>query len=326
MLAIFILSLFVWIKHGFDIVHTAQPPDTFAFIAAFYKLFGKSYVLDLHDLSPELYYARFKGKGSAILYNILVWLEGVSFRLADHVLSTNESYKEVAIRRGLVEEHRITIVRNGPDLEELRSSGVDQAITKNGKPIIGYVGVTGVQDGVDNLLRAIGYMVHNLGRNDFSCVIVGDGSAMPQLQSLCAQLGLDQYVVFAGWISQLEQITSYLDSMDICVAPEPSDPYNDRSTAVKIMEYMAAGKPIVASDLPEHKFTAREAAIYARPNDEMDLARKIITLMDDPVRRAAMSQKGLDRINTELSWPYQAKKLLQAYSSLLQIDSTTLSA
>lgn len=324
LLAIFIISLIVCITRGFDIVHTAQPPDAFAFIAAFYKLFGKLYVLDLHDLSPELYHARFEGKGNVILYEILIWLEGLSFRLADHVISTNESYKEVAIRRGFVEEHRITIVRNGPDLDELQSSSVDPALRKYGKSIIGYVGVIGFQDGVNNLLRALSYIVYKMERTDFLCVIVGDGSAMPELQSLCVQLGLGKFVVFKGWVSRLEQVARYLNSMDICIAPEPSDPYNDRSTAVKIMEYMAAGKPIVASDLPEHNFTAREAAIYARPNDELDFARKIVELMDDPILRNTMSKKGLDRINSELSWPHQARQLLQAYANLFEPASPAL--
>jgi len=318
MLAIFFLSLIVWITRGFDIVHTAQPPDAFVFIAAFYKIFRKSYILDLHDLSPELYYARFRGKGNALLYRLLILFEHLSFKLADHVISTNESYKEIAIQRGAVKEDHITIVRNGPDLDESKSPLVDPALRKDGKPVVGYVGVTGIQDGVDNLLKAIHYMVHDLGRTDFMCVIVGDGSAMPQLHSLRSQLGIEQNVIFTGWVGRPEDVAKYLNSMDICVAPEPSDPYNDRSTAVKIMEYMAAGKAIVSSDLPEHNFTAREAAIYAKPNDEADLARKIVALLDDPNRRAVMSKKGLDRIKTDLSWSYQAKKLLEAYSSLVR--------
>ena len=324
MLAIFLLSLFVWITRGFDIIHTAQPPDTFVFIAAFYKLLGKFYVLDLHDLSPELYYARFSGKGNSKLYSILIWVEGLAFRMADHVIATNHSYKEVALRRGLVEDHRITIVRNGPDMDELRNSNLGKAVGNEGKLIIGYVGVTGVQDGVDNLIRAVYRMVHDLGRTDFSCVVVGDGSGMPVLQSLVVELDIEQYVVLTGWVGSTAEVARYLDSMDICVAPEPSDPYNKRSTAIKIMEYMAAGKPIVSSDLPEHNFTAREAAIYARPNDDLDLAKKIVELMDDPAQREAMSKKGLDRIKTELSWPFQEKKLLQAYSSLAHTSSASL--
>lgn len=323
MVAIFLLSLYVLVKDGFDIVHTAQPPDTFVFIAAFYKLFGKLYVLDHHDLAPELYYARFKGRGSKVIYGMLVWLEKLSFHFADHVISTNESYKEIALERGRVEDRRITIVRNGPDLKELSSlADTKQDLRKDGRTIIGYVGVTGIQDGVDNLIRAIYYLVQNLGRTDVFCVILGDGGAMPGLKSLAAQLNIASYILFSGWIKSPGEIAEYFKIMDICVAPEPSDPYNNRSTAAKVMEYMAMGKPVVSSDLPEHRFTARDAAIYAKPSDEQDFANKISELIDTPEQRIVMGKAGQARIEAELAWPHQAKHLLDAYEILTAIKGS----
>jgi len=317
MLAIFLLSLYVLMKKGFDIVHTAQPPDTFVFIAAFYKLLGKLFVMDHHDLAPELYYAHFGGKGNKMIYWILVRLEKLSFRLADHVISTNESYKKIAFQRGCVEESRITIVRNGPDLKELSSSAdTKQDLRKDGKKIIGYVGVTGIQDGVDNLVKAIHYLVQNLGRTDILCIILGDGNAMPSLKSLAAKLNITPYILFSGWINRPEEIAEYFKVMDVCVAPEPSDPYNNCSTAAKVMEYMAMGKPVVSSDLPEHRFTARDAAIYAMPGDEQDLANKIAELIDNPEQRITMGKTGQARVQTELAWPHQAKKLIEAYQKL----------
>ena len=200
MIAIFLLSLYVLVKEGFDIIHTAQPPDTFVFIAAFYKLFGKRYVFDHHDLAPELYNAHFRGMGDEFIYRLLLWLEKLSFRLADHVITTNESYKKFAIQRGQVGENHITIVRNGPDLKEYRDAIVKPDLCKNGKIIIGYVGVMGVQDGVDNLLRAVNHLVHDLGRTDVLCTLVGSGSALPNLKLLSQQLQLTPYVLFTGWV------------------------------------------------------------------------------------------------------------------------------
>ena len=315
MVATLIVSLFVFLCEGFDIVHAHNPPDTFVFVAAFYKLLGRRFVYDHHDLAPELYYARFGDSGNRLIYYALVLLEKLSCRLADHVITTNRSYKTVEMQRGHVPEERITIVRNGPDLNRQRPVDSDPDLRQKGTTIIGYAGVMGFQDGVDYLLRALQHLVYDLGRTDFFCVLVGRGDALPGLKSLTEQLGLADYLLFTGWVEHAE-VACYLSAADICVAPEPSNSYNDRSTAVKVMEYMALGKPVVAFDLPEHRVTAQDAAVYARPNDELDFARQIALLMDDPEWRKKTGQVGRKRIETELAWSYQEKHLLEVYEAL----------
>lgn len=315
MMATFVLSLLVFLREGFDIVHAHCPPDTFVFIAAFYKLLGKRFVYDHHDLAPELYNAHFPGRGNSLFYHTLVLLEKLSCRLADHVIATNQSYKTVEMQRGHVPEERITIVRNGPDLNHMQIVKPDSALRPEGKTIISYVGVMGFQDGVDYLLRALQHLVHDLDRTDFLCVLVGAGDAWPSLKSMSERLDLASHVLFTGWVKPTE-VAPYLSAADICVAPEPSNSYNNLSTAIKMMEYMAFGKPIVAFDLPEHRVTAQDAAVYARPNDELDFAQHIAVLMDDPEQRRKMGQRGRERIETELAWLYQEKHLLKAYEAL----------
>lgn len=319
MAAMFLLSLRLLLSEGFDIVHAHHPPDTLALIGAFYKLLGKRYVLDHHDLAPELYYARFAGKGNVVVYRTLLALEKFACKVADHVIATNESYKAIEVQRDRVAEAEITIVRNGPDLEELRTIDCSplSEMKERRTAIIGYVGVTGTQDGVDHLLRAIHCLTTDLGRTDFLCVVVGSGDALPWLESLSHQLGIENHMQFTGWVDGVPGVGRYLRSMDICVAPEPSDPYNDRSTASKIMDYMAFGKPTVASGLPEHRFTAQDCAIYARPDDERDFAEKIALLMDDPAKRERMGQKAKKRIESELGWAHQSQYLVDLYASLL---------
>jgi glycosyltransferase involved in cell wall biosynthesis len=312
----FLISLLVCWRDGFDIIHATNPPDTFVFIAACYKLFGKRFVYDHHDLSPEMYYARFGGKGNRLIYHTLVWLEKLSCRLADHVIATNQSYKTVEMQRGRVPEERITIVRNGPELDRMRLVDPDPELRQKGKTIIGYVGVMGFQDGVDYLLRALQHLVYDLGRTDFFCVIMGKGDAWTDLKELSTQLGLDEYVWLTGRVSDADLIR-YLSTADICVDPDPSNPFNDRSTMIKMMEYMALAKPIVAFDLPEHRFTAQAAALYVRPNDEFEFAQALAQLMNAPELRQTMGSFGRQRVEAELAWHHSVPNLLEAYHKVL---------
>ncbi len=311
----FILSLIVFLGDGFDIIHTHNPPDTLVLIAGVYKLLGKCFIYDHHDLSPEMYYARFGGHGNSFVYRVLVWMEKLSCRLADHIITTNQSYRAIEMERSHIPEKRITIVRNGPDLNFFGPVEPDPTLRQKGKTIIGYAGVMGFQDGVDYLLRALRHLVYGLGRTDFYCVIIGDGDACSSLKDLAAQLGLNDYIWFTGWASSADYVR-YLSTVDICVDPGPSNSYNDRSTTIKIMEYMALGKPIVAFDLAEHRFTAQKAALYVRPNDEFEMAQAIAQLMDDTTRRQVMGSFGRRRVETELAWHYSAPYLLKVYHSL----------
>jgi glycosyltransferase involved in cell wall biosynthesis len=318
MAAAFILSLLVFLREGFDVIHAHNPPDTFVFIAVCYKLLGKRFVYDHHDLAPEMYYARFGGKGNRLVYRALVALEQLSCRVADHVIATNQSYKSVEMQRGRVPEDRITIVRNGPELQRLRPVAPDPRLRQGGKTIIGYAGVIGFQDGVDYLLRALHHLAHDLGRTDFYCVIIGTGAAQAGLQVLADRLALGEHVWFTGWVPDSDgSYVRYLSTADICVAPEPSGPFNDRSTMIKLTEYMALAKPIVAFDLPEHRFTAQGAALYVRPNDELEFAGALAALMDDPARRQAMGALGRRRVETELAWCHSVPNLLAAYGAVL---------
>jgi len=314
--AAFAMSLLVFFAEGFDAVHAHNPPETFVFIAAFYKLFGKRFVFDHHDLSPEMYRARFSDGGSTLVYHALVLLEKLTCIVADHVIATNESYRKVEIERDHVPENRITVVRNGVEVQRGRLIQPDAGLRKKANTIIGFIGVMGFQDGVDYLLRALHHLLHDLGRKDFYCVLMGDGDAWTSLKALAQQLRLGDYVWFAGQVQGDEKFR-YLSAADICVDPDPSNAYNDRSTMIKIMEYMAFAKPIVAFDLPEHRVTAKQAALYVTPNDEHEFAAALARLMDDPVRRKIMGAFGRHRIEAELAWRFSVSNLLDVYRKVL---------
>ena len=316
MLAAGVLSLVVFVREGFDVIHAHNPPDTFVFIAAFYKLLGKRFIYDHHDLAPEMYRARLEGRGNRLIYHTLVVLERLSCRLANHVIATNESYKTLAVQRGGVPAERVSVVRNGPE-ERVRPSleptQVDADI------VLGYVGVMGVQDGLDYLLRALHHLRFDLNRTNFRCILIGSGDALEALEALAKQLKLGEHIQFAGWLSGGD-LAQMLSTADICVVPDPSNPYTDRSTMIKVTEYMALAKPIVAFDLPEHRYTAQGAALYARPNDEYEFARALAYLMDHPAERRSMGEAGRKRVEAALSWRHSAPHLLQAYRNVLNIS------
>ncbi|MFN8439516.1 MAG: glycosyltransferase family 4 protein [Caldilineaceae bacterium] len=319
LLAALCLSLYVFFRHGFDVIHAHNPPDLMVLVALLYKPLGKKFVFDHHDLAPEMYFARFEGKGNPIVYRLLVAFEMLSCKVADHLIATNNSYKAMQMQRSGIAESRITVVRNGPDLNRLHLVAPNAELQQKAPHIIGYVGEMGVHDGIDYLLRACYYLVNVLERQDFYCVIIGTGDAWEMLKEQAVKLKLEEYVWFPGRVSDAD-LLSYLSTAQICVDPDPSNPFNDRCSMIKMSEYMALSKPIVAFDLPEHRVTAQEAALYAKANNELDFAQQLATLMDDPQRRQAMGKLGRERVESVLAWSHQSKALIKVYDQLCALS------
>jgi glycosyltransferase involved in cell wall biosynthesis len=284
-------------------------------VGALHRILGKKFVFDHHDLSPELYLSRYKKTADGLVCRSLRLFEGLSLKLADIAIATNESYRSIAIHRHAIDPDKVFVVRNGPDLTRVRLIGPDLHLKRMGKIILCYLGAMNPQDGVDYLLRALGHLVHDLGRKDFHCVLIGDGDSRAELQSQALDLGLGDHVRFTGFIPD-DDMMRYLSTADICLDPNPSSPLNDVSTWIKVMEYMALGKPIISFDLKETRISARDAALYVTPNDELQFARAIVRLMDDPAERSRMGANGRTRIRDELNWNVTSQNLLKAYSHL----------
>jgi glycosyltransferase involved in cell wall biosynthesis len=310
----FWLSLKVFFGRGFDILHACNPPDTIFLIGRFYKLFGRKFVFDHHDINPELYEAKFGKRGFG--QKLLLWLERMTFRTADLVISTNESYRHIALTRGGVKSADVFVVRSGPDLRRMMQVPPNPALKNGRKYLVGYVGVMGKQEGIDLLLQAVQLIVLHLKRTDIHFGLVGGGTELPAMQQLARDLGIADYVTFTGRVPDAE-LLEMLNTADICVNPDRANEMNDRSTMNKIMEYMALGKPVVQFDLTEGRVSAGDASWYARPNDVADLAQKMVSLLGDELQRRRMGAIGRDRIEHVLSWQHEAPRLLGAYEHLL---------
>jgi glycosyltransferase involved in cell wall biosynthesis len=266
-----------------------------------------------------MYYAHFGG-GSRLMFRALVFFEKLSCKIADHIIATNESYKTMDIQRSGVPADRITVVRNGPDLSRVRVVEPDQQLRAKAPTILGYIGVMGHQDGLDYLLRALRHLLHDMDRSDFYCIAIGYGVALDGLQEMAKELGIQDHILFTGFVAE-EDLMRYLNTPDIMLDPDPSNPFTDRSTMIKMMEYMALSKPIVAFDLPEHRVTAEDAALYARANDEREFAAHIARLMDDPQLREEMGRRGRRRVDAQLEWRHQEKYLLAAYQRVCPLET-----
>jgi glycosyltransferase involved in cell wall biosynthesis len=314
--ACFLLSLYVLCKEGFNVIHLHNPPNSPFLICLLYRMCGKKFVFDHHDLAPELYLSRHKVTANWI-YRALLLEEALCLRSANLIIATNESYKRIDAKRGRRSPEEIVVVRNGPDLKREHFDPVepDKALKAMGRTIGVYVGAIGPQDGLDHLVRAVDLLVHQEGRRDFYCVILGAGDDVPYLKRLCSELQLDDYVWFAGYVPRAD-LVRYLSTADICLDPNPSSPLNDHSTWIKVLEYMAFGKPIVSFDLTETRYSAGDAAVYVPPNDDHAYAKAIMALMDNPEQRARMGRLGWSRVRESLAWEHVSKNLVEAYDRL----------
>ena len=308
------LAIRVALTRGFDVIHACNPPDTIFLIGRFFKLFGKRFIFDHHDINPELYEAKFGRRD--VWYRLLCRLERWTFDTADVSIATNESYRRIAIERGHMHPTRVFVVRSGADLTRVRASPARAELRRGKAHLVGYVGVIGKQEGLDLLLGAVAYIRRELGRNDVHFVIVGDGTELTAVRELSRQLSVEDCVEFTGRIPDAA-LWEIMSTADVCVNPDRANEMNDKSTMNKILEYMALGKPIVQFDLTEGRFSAGEASLYARPNDVADFATKLCELLDDPERRATMGAIGRQRVEGGLAWHHQVPRLLEAYETAM---------
>lgn len=310
-----LLTVKVFARDGFDCIQACNPPDTSFLIALPFKALRRPFVFDHHDLTPEVFTARY-GRTGGVVLRTLQLLERATYATADHVIATNESFRQVAVGRGGKAPDAVTVVRNGPDLHQAQPRDPRPELRSGRQHLCCWLGHMFVDDGVELALAAIAHLVHRLRRTDCHFAFVGDGAKRPALEALAEDLGVAGWVSFPGWMP-LEDALAYLSTADIGLSPNPKSPRLDVSTSMKVMEYMALELPIVAFDVDETRNSAGDAAAYAHNNDPTDYARLIDELLGDPNRRAAMGKEGRARIEGGLAWDHQRETYVGVYDALL---------
>jgi glycosyltransferase involved in cell wall biosynthesis len=298
----------------FAVIQACNPPDIFWPIALAFRVERTKFVFDHHDLCPELFLSRFENP-PALPYKGLLWLERRTFRTAKHVISTNESYRQIAIERGGKSPADVTVVRTGPNPERLKRGPADEALKRGRKYLAAYIGVMGPQDGVDIVVRAADVIVREFGRDDIAFTLIGSGDCYAELVALRDELNLQGHVEFTGRAPD-ELVTKIMSTADAGLSPDPKNPLNDVSTMNKTMEYMAFELPVVAFDLRETRVSAQDAAVYATPNDVHDYAKALVTLLDDEAACAQLGKVGRARVEDELAWSHQERAYLGVYQRL----------
>jgi glycosyltransferase involved in cell wall biosynthesis len=298
----------------FAVIQACNPPDIFWPIALAFRLERTKFVFDHHDLCPELFLSRFEHP-PALPFKGLLWLERRTFRTARHVISTNESYRQIAIERGGKSPGDVTVVRTGPNPERLKRGPADEELKRGRKHLVAYIGVMGPQDGVDIAVRAAGIIVREFGRDDIAFTLIGSGDSYDELVALRDELNLQGHVEFTGRAPD-ELVTKIMSTASAGLSPDPKNPLNDVSTMNKTMEYMAFELPVVAFDLRETRVSAQDAAVYATPNDVHEYAKALVGLLDDEAARAQLGKLGRARVEDDLAWSHQERAYLGVYQRL----------
>ena len=309
----FILSLKVFLKCRFHVIHGCNPPDLIFLIGLFYKIFGVKYIFDHHDLVPELFESKYND--NVIALRLAKTFERLTFMTANLSIATNNSYKEIAIGRDKMLSDKVFVVRSGPSIERLKVTSGNIKFKKGKKYLIGYLGVIGEQEGLEILLKIVEIIL--LKTNDVHFAIVGDGPKLNSIKKLSRGMGLTNCIDFYGRIPD-EELIDIINTADICVNTDKSSSMNNLSTMNKIMEYMALKKPIIQFKCKEGHFTAQKASLYIEHNDIYDFADKILWLLNHDSERKEMGEFGYSRVMKNLLWDYQKVNLIKAYESIFK--------
>lgn len=312
-----VLTLKCFFSRGFDVIQACNPPDLIFLVALPFKVLGKKFVFDHHDLNPELYVAKFGRKD--FFYRLLLFFEWMTFKVADVCIATNESYRRVALERGRKSPDDVFVVRSGPSLERMKKTPPIDALKKGRKYLVGYVGVIGKQEGLTYLVDACAYIVNTKSRHDVHFICVGGGTDLEDVKAYAHERMVQDYFTFTGRVPDAEMLEA-LNSADICVNPDEYNEMNDKSTMNKVMEYMALGKPVVQFDLTEGRVTAQDASLYAERNNPVDLANKMLMLLDDTGKRLRMGEFGYKRVREALEWRHEVRNLNRCYRRVLSLE------
>jgi glycosyltransferase involved in cell wall biosynthesis len=301
-------------ERGFSIIQACNPPDLIFLAALPYKLMGKRFIYDQHDVSPELFVVKFGKKG--LLYRALMFFERMSYLTADHVITANATFKDIAISRGGKTPSEVEVVYGVPDRMRIRRVEPEPGLHDGRKFVLGYVGIINEQDGVDHLVRAVAHLVKVLGFRDFRAVVVGSGPALELSRSLARSLEVEDFFLFSGYLKG-DKLLAYLSAFDIGIIPDPFNEANDLMSMNKVFEYCALGIPTACYALKETRRLLGDAGVYAPSHEPAGLAEACLKLMQDDGLRARSAALAAKLSAESFLWENEARKYVATFERVL---------
>jgi glycosyltransferase involved in cell wall biosynthesis len=257
---------------------------------------------------------KFGNKG--LLYRALMFFERMSYLMADHVITANATFKEIAISRGGKAPSQVEVVYGVPDRQRIRRVEPEPGLHGGRKFVLGYVGIINEQDGVDHLVRAVAHLVKVSGFRDFRAVVVGSGPALELVRALARSLEVDDFILFSGYLKG-ETLLAYLSAFDIGVIPDPLNEANDLMSMNKVFEYCALGIPTACYPLKETKRLLGDAGVYAPSHDPAGLAEACLSLMQNEALRTRSAASAAKLSAEKFLWENEARKYVATYERVL---------
>lgn len=310
------LLLKIAFSRGFDVIQICNPPDLLFLAAAPYKLLGKRIIFDHHDVCPELFEAKFGRRG--LFHRLLLIAERLTFRIADLVVSANETYRGLALSRGGRSPSDVVAVYSVPERARVRRVKPNETLRRGARLVLGYVGIIGDQDGVDHFVRCIHHLVVEQGHADIRAVVVGDGPALASVQALADQIGIADRIAFAGYLRG-DELLAAMSTFDIGIMPDPVNEYNDKISMNKVFEYSALGIPCVAYNLTETRRLLGDCGLYADDATPEGLANACLPLIKDQALREERGRAIKALSDRQFDWQRECNKYTAVYRRLIKM-------
>ncbi|MFP4163564.1 MAG: glycosyltransferase family 4 protein [Chitinispirillaceae bacterium] len=294
-------------KKRYDLIHVHSVPDFEVFAAVVPKLTGAKVVLDIHDIVPELFASKFRVGHDSVLFRLLVLMERMSMAFSDHVIVANHIWYQRLVERS-VPERKCSVVMNYPDPHIFVP--YCQKRSPRRRFVMVYPGTLSIHQGLETAIRAVHRLREELPELEFR--IYGKGTDEAFFINMVKKLGLEDRVLFSG-VVPIERLPEVIAQADLGVEPKLSRTFGNEAFSTKILEFMAMGVPVVASDTLVHTHYFDNSQVqFFRSEDVQDLVGSILRIRKNGKLRSRLVRNSLEFMK-ENNW--EAKK--QLYHSVV---------